>query len=304
MSKVCIDVMDPWGRNGGSAVHLLYSTGKGAKVARRTQNHAFDTLLEQNDVEVDQKTEPAPRQPKIRQQLRLMDRRQCVDFTSTTTTPSTIRSTRYPASRPERRIASALQFVREANLVGRLQQPRPERPMHGDGGADSGAPDPFRALRQGLVSFVHPWSSLCFHSPQHSRRLGVANNNPQSTRDKPSAVSFWEQFRARLFICLSIFPAPAPVDGRIGGVEAPDRERLPELFARGLAQRLLDLVALPAPPFLDEGANGGGRVVLNGQRSRPRFEPGDRRFADGHGGIGEFAQSQPAGGELDFSVRP
>jgi hypothetical protein len=52
---------------------------KGAKVARRSQDHTFDALLEQNDVEVDQKTEPAPRQSKIRQQLRLMNRRQCVN---------------------------------------------------------------------------------------------------------------------------------------------------------------------------------------------------------------------------------
>jgi hypothetical protein len=46
-------------------------------------------------------------------------------------------------------------------FVSRLQQPRPERRRHGDGGADNCAPDPFRALRHGLVPFVRPWCPLC-----------------------------------------------------------------------------------------------------------------------------------------------
>jgi hypothetical protein len=38
---------------------------KGREVARRSQDHAFDALLEQNDVEVDQKNGPSAGQPEI-----------------------------------------------------------------------------------------------------------------------------------------------------------------------------------------------------------------------------------------------
>ena len=74
--KICPGARDE-PRAGGRTTVMFINT-KGAKVARRSQDHTFDVLLEQNDVEVDQKAEP-PRQSKIRRQLRLMDRRQCVN---------------------------------------------------------------------------------------------------------------------------------------------------------------------------------------------------------------------------------
>jgi len=48
--------------------------------------------------------------------------------------------------------------------------------------------------------------------------------------------------------------APAAVDGSMGGFEAADGERRPEPFAGGFAERLLELVAPPAPAVVEEGA--------------------------------------------------
>ena len=112
-----------------------------------------------------------------RQQLRLLDRRRCVhrfhlhDHNAVhhqiDAIPGLERHGLIDDGKrrlTENRIASALQFVREANFGGRLQQPRPERPMHRDGGADSGAPDPCsparaRALCASLEFFVFPFAS-------------------------------------------------------------------------------------------------------------------------------------------------
>jgi hypothetical protein len=61
------------------------------------------------------------------------------------------------------------------------------------------------------------------------------------------------------------------------------------------------LVYLAAAGLGTLGIADDDMVALSNGR-RGRLVRG--RLADGHGGIGEFARSQPAGGELDFCVRP
>ncbi len=92
--------MDPW-MNKGSATTVVCINTKGAKVAPRSQDHAFDALLEQNDV--------------VRKE-------------------SSVRQLNSPARAPDAR-----RWRRRQCRV---------RP----------------APCSGLVPFVHPWSSLCFHS--------------------------------------------------------------------------------------------------------------------------------------------
>src|SRR5208283_3004748 len=99
--------------------------------------------------------------------------------------------------------------------------------MHGDGGADNGAPDPFRALRQGLAPFVSLWSSLCFHS---------------SFAASPSLAKWLQQAAtpfcvARTFSLLKPFGAPMarPMKGSDGcGDWAPFRSQISVWPANGV----------------------------------------------------------------------
>lgn len=81
-------------------------------------------------------------------------------------------------------------------------------------------------------------------------------------------------------------PALAAVDGRLGGVEAADGERLPEPLAGGFAERLLERLP-PAPAVVEEGAEGpaGSSSAAGGAGSSAAAS---RTAA---GGVGESAKT-------------